>query len=391
MVLISINKRQQLRYLTMTTQKNYYQVLGVSKTASQEEIRTSFRKLALEFHPDRNKDPKAQAKFKEINEAYQTLSDPNKRADYDRFGTSSGANSQRARGFDGSDPFGGFGDIFDAFFDAFGNRSRAAPQQGSDILTEMTISFEEAVFGAGKDLEVGRVEPCGHCKGDGSEPGSQPSQCQNCNGMGQVSRVQRSIFGQFNQVSVCSQCRGTGKLITNPCRNCKASGREKRQRKITVQIPAGVEDGTQVCLPQGGSTGVNGGGPGDLYINLHVQPHELFQRRDHEILYELPINMAEAVLGLDANIPTLNGNENLRIPEGTQAGTIFRIKGKGVPYSQNGKRRGDQLVVVNVVTPRKINGRQRELFKELADTLGDSSNEGKDWLGKIRESLGMDT
>ena len=375
----------------MTTQKNYYQVLGVSHTASQEEIRTSFRKLALEFHPDRNKDPKAKAKFKEINEAYQILSDPSKRAEYDRFGASGVGNSQRARGFEGADPFGGFGDIFDAFFDAFGNRSHAAPQNGADILTEMTISFEDAVFGAGQDLEINRVEPCSRCKGDGSEPGSQPSQCPNCRGMGQVTRAQRSIFGQFNQVSVCTQCKGKGRIIINPCQNCRSSGREKRQRKITVQIPAGVENGIQVCLPQGGSTGVNGGEPGDLYINLHVQPHEIFQRQDHEILYELPINIAEAVLGIEINIPTLSGNENLRIPEGTQAGTVFRIKGKGVPYSQNSKRRGDQLVVVNVVTPRKINGRQRELFKELADTLGDSSNESKGWLGKIRESLGMDT
>ncbi|MBF8267637.1 MAG: chaperone protein DnaJ [Dehalococcoidia bacterium] len=375
----------------MTNHRDYYEVLDVPRGASPEEIRTKFRRLALEYHPDRNSDPGAQDKFKEVNEAYQVLSDPQKRAEYDRFGrVGVGAGGGAGRGFEGHDPFGGFGDIFDTFFGGFATSTRRAPQVGGDIQTAITLSFEEAVFGVEREIEVRRVEPCGRCGGKAAEPGHSPVQCTHCRGSGQVRRVQRSAFGQFAQIGPCPQCNGEGKIITNPCSQCSGSGRERRGRKIRVNIPPGVEEGNQVRLVGEGDSGSHGGPPGDLYIGLRVQPHEIFQRRDHEILYELPINFAQAALGDEMEVPTLDGPETLRVPEGTQAGTVFRIKGRGVPYAVKGKR-GDHLVVVNVVTPRSLDENQRRLLEELAQTLSNGSKEDKGWLGKIKDTLGLDS
>ena len=375
----------------MTTQRDYYDVLGASRNSSQEEIRTKFRKLALEYHPDRNKEPGAQEKFKEINAAYQVLSDPQKRARYDRFGHAGvGAGNGGGRGFDGAETFGGFGDIFDAFFGGFGAGARRAPMPGNDLQTHLTLSFEEAVFGVEKEIDVSRVELCSRCSGNASEPGSSTESCQHCNGTGQVRRVQRSIFGQFSQVGPCTQCEGEGRIITNPCSQCRGSGRERRRRKMNVNIPSGVEDGTQVRLTREGDAGSNGGPAGNLYIALRVQPHEVFERRDHDILYELSINFAQAALGDELEVPTLTEPETLRIPEGTQTGTVFRIKGKGVPYSSKG-RRGDHLVTVNVVTPKSLDDRQRELLEELSMTLGNGSKEDKGWFDKIKGALGKDS
>ena len=374
----------------MANRRDFYDVLGVPRGATPEEIRTKFRRLALEYHPDRNSDPGAQDKFKEINEAYQVLSDPQKRNEYDRFGrVGVGAGRGGGRGFEGADPFSGFGDIFDAFFGGFPGGSRRAPQRGNHVQTTLTLTFEEAVFGVEKEIEVRRVEPCGRCGGKAAEQGTSPVQCTVCRGSGQIRRVQRSIFGQFTQVGPCTRCNGEGTTITSPCTQCSGSGRERRSRKIRVNIPPGVEDGTQVRLSGEGDTGNNGGRPGDLYVGLRVQTHEVFQRNDHEILYELPINFAQAALGDDREVPTLDGMEPLRIPAGTQAGTVFRIKGKGVPYSVKGKR-GDHLVVVNVVTPRSLDENQRRLFEELSSTLGNGSKEDKGWLGKIKDALGID-
>ena len=374
----------------MTNERDYYKVLGVPRSASQDDIRTKFRRLALEYHPDRNKDPTAQEKFKEINSAYQVLSDPQKRAQYDRFGHMGvGAGRGTGHGFEGSETFGGFGDIFDAFFGGFGARTRRAPQTGHDIHATTTISFEEAVFGVEREVELGRVEPCSRCKGVGAEPGSSPAQCPHCNGTGQVRRVQRSIFGQFAQVGPCTQCHGEGRIITSPCSQCRGSARERRNRKIRVDIPPGVEDGMQVRLTREGDAGSNGGTPGNLYIELKVEPHEIFHRKDHDILLELPINFVQAALGDELEVPTMSGPETVQIPAGTQSGTVFRIKGKGVPYSVKGKR-GDHLVVVNVVTPKSLDERQRQLFKELADTMSNGSKDDKGWLGKIKDALGKD-
>jgi molecular chaperone DnaJ len=374
----------------MTNERDYYQVLGVPRSASQDDIRTKFRRLALEYHPDRNRDPGAQEKFKEINSAYQVLSDPQKRAQYDRFGhVGAGAGRGTGHGFEGSENFGGFGDIFDAFFGGFGTRTRKASQNGRDINTTTTISFEEAVFGVDKEMEVERVEPCSTCKGTGAEPGSTPTKCPHCNGLGQVRRVQRSIFGQFTQVGPCAQCNGEGSIITNPCSHCRGSARERRKRKIRVDIPPGVEGGMQVRLIREGDAGSNGGQPGNLYIELRVEPHEIFLRKDHDILLELPINFAQAALGDEFEVPTLNGPETIRIPGGTQSGTEFRIKGKGVPYSAKG-RRGDHLVVVNVITPKHLDEHQRQLLAELGESMSNGSKDDKGWLGKIKDALGKD-
>ena len=375
----------------MTTQRDYYDVLGASRNSSQEEIRTKFRRLALEYHPDRNKDPGAQEKFKEINAAYQVLSDPQQRARYDRFGHAGvGAGNGGGRGFDGAETFGGFGDIFDAFFGGFGARTRRAPMPGNDLQTNLTLLFEEAVFGVEKEIDVSRVELCGRCSGHASEPGSSTEGCQHCNGTGQVRRVQRSIFGQFSQVGPCTQCEGEGRIVTNPCTQCSGSGRERRRRKMKVDIPAGVEDGTQVRLSREGDAGSNGGPAGNLYIGLRVQPHEIFERSDHDILYDLSINFAQAALGDELEIPTLTEPETLRIPEGTQSGTMFRFKGKGVPYSSKG-RRGDHLVTVNVVTPKSLDDHQRELLEELALTLGNDAKDERGWFDKIKGALGKDS
>ena len=374
----------------MTNQRDCYQVLGVSRNASQEDIRTKFRRLALQYHPDRNKADGAQEKFKEINSAYQVLSDPQKRAQYDRFGhLGVGTGRSAGHGSEGSETFGGFGDIFDAFFGGFGTRTGKSPQNGRDIHTTATISFEEAVFGIDRDIETERLEPCSVCKGVGAEPGSTPTQCSHCKGAGQIRRVQRSIFGQFTQVGSCTHCNGEGSTITNPCLHCRGSARERRSRKIRVNIPPGVADGMQIRLTREGDAGNNGGVPGNLYIGLLVKPHEIFLRKDYDVLLELPINFAQAALGDEIEVPTLSGPEIVRIPGGTQSGTEFRIKGKGVPYAANGKR-GDHLVIVNVVTPKKLDDRQREIFSELAETMNNVSKDDKSWLGKIKDVLGKD-
>ena len=374
----------------MSSERDYYKVLGVPRNSSQEEIRTKFRRLALEFHPDRNKDPAAQGKFKEINSAYQVLSDPQKRAQYDRFGhLGVGSGRGTGHGFEGAETFGGFGDIFDAFFGGSAGRARKAPQVGRDLLTTVRISFEEAVFGVEKEIGVSRIESCSGCRGTGSELGSSPEQCIQCNGSGQIRRIQRSVFGQFSQVGPCTQCSGEGTIITSPCSQCRGSAREKQNRKIMVDIPPGVEEGMQIRLSREGDAGVNGGSSGNLYIQLKVGSHEFFHRRDHDIVLEVPINFAQAALGDELEVPTLRGTETVRIPAGTQSGALFRIKGQGVPYTAKGKS-GDHLVVVNLVTPKSLDDRQRHIFEELAETMSNAPNDGKSWLDKIKSALGKD-
>ena len=375
----------------MAGRADLYEVLGVPRNGTEEEVRRAYRKLAMEWHPDRNKSKEAEDRFKEINEAYQVLVDPRKREIYNLYGrVDIGRDAwPQGRGFEGVEFSSGFGDIFDSFFGGFGLRRESGPRRGSDLHYTLDISFQEAVFGVEKEIDVERVEPCNHCKGVGAELGSSPAQCPHCNGTGQVRRVQRSIFGQFAQVGPCNQCNGEGKIITNPCSQCNGSARQRRARKIKVDIPPGVENGMQVRLTREGNAGRNGGPPGNLYIQLRVEPHEIFQRRDHDILLELPINFVQAALGDEFEVPTLSGPEIVRIPAGTQSGTVLHIKGKGVPYSVKGKR-GDQLVVVNVVTPRSLDERQRQLFEELADTMSSSSKDDKGWLGKIKDALGKD-
>ncbi len=356
----------------MVTKRDYYEVLGVSRNASDDEIRKAFRKLAFKHHPDRNRDDGAEAKFKEINEAYEVLSDTNKRAAYDQFGHS-GANGFSTRGFEGFD-FGGFGDIFEAFFNGMTGTGRRAPRRGTDLHYQATISFEEAAFGCEKEIKIKRTEVCPQCHGTGASPGSQPGRCPGCNGTGQVRRVQRSLFGRFINTTVCPQCQGEGKVITEPCPQCRGSGREKHQRRISIKVPAGVNDGTQVRLGGEGEAGTRGGSPGDLYVTLSVLEHEFFVRDGDNILYELPINFAQAALGAEVEVPVLEGKTRLNIPAGSQTDKTFRLKDKGIAHlHRNG--RGDQIVRLFVATPESLTKEQRRLFQELAGTL-DTAKKG---------------
>ena len=371
---------------------DFYDILGVSRGTGEEDIRKAFRRKAMEFHPDRNKSPDAEEKFKEINEAYQVLSDKNKRAQYDQFGQAGvGSNGGGNQPFDGFDVFGGFGDIFDSFFgDGTGRSSRQA-QRGSDLQQRVVLNFEESVFGAEREVDITRLEQCGICSGAGNEPGTSLDTCNTCKGNGQVRRAQRSVFGQFTQVTTCTSCQGRGSIIKTVCSNCRGGGKERKSRKIAVNIPAGVEGGMQVRLTGEGDAGNDGGGAGNLYVYIDVQEHQFFLREGSDLLYELPINIAEAALGADKSIPTLDGeDEDLKLPQGTQPGTEFRIRGKGVPHL-NGNRRGDLRVTVDVRVPGSLDDRQRELLEELAQSFSNSGKGGRDDKGifnKIKEALG---
>lgn len=379
--------------------RDYYEVLGVSRNDTEEEIRRAFRQRALQYHPDRNKSPDAEDKFKEINEAYQVLSDGKKRAQYDRFGHAGVSfNGGTDRPFDGFDVFGGFGDIFDSFFgDISGRRARGA-QRGGDVQQQVVLTFEESAFGVERQVAVSRVERCQRCSGGGSEPGTTASSCGTCKGSGQVRRAQRSVFGQFAQITPCPTCRGRGSVISTPCSDCRGAGAERRQRTIAVKIPAGVESGMQVRLTGEGDIGSNGGPPGNLYVHVEVQDHPLFHRDGYDLIYALPVNLAEAALGVEKDVPTLEGaTERIKIPSGSQADTEFRIRGKGIPHV-NGSRRGDLRVIIDLQVPRSLSSYQRKLLEELARSFepdaspddGSGGDDGKDrgLFERIKDALG---
>ena len=376
-----------------TSKRDYYEVLRVSRDASDEDIKKSFRKLALEFHPDRNKQDGAEERFKEINEAYQVLTDSKMRARYDRYGHMGVGSNGGARGFEGFENFGGFGDIFDAFFGGgVGSRTRSrTAERGADLQVSVTIDFEEAVFGTEKGFEIQRTEMCGRCGGGRGEPGSSASICSNCRGTGEVRRTHQNIFGQFVQVATCGTCRGEGKIVTQPCSNCRGSGRERRKRKLVVSVPAGIEADTQIRLNGEGEPGTYGGRPGDLYVSVRVREHPVFQREGYDILYTMPIDVAQAALGAKVTVPALDGETELHIPSGTQSGEVFRLKGKGVPHLGS-SRRGDQRISVFVETPRLLTEDQRRLLRELAKSLEagrtDVDDQDKGWLGKFKDTFG---
>ena len=349
----------------MATKRDYYETLGIDRNATDEEVKKAFRKLAFKYHPDHNHGDGAEEKFKEINEAYEVLSDSDKRATYNRFGHG-GGEGIFGRGSNGFDF--GFGDIFDAFFGGTTTASRQAPQRGSALQYGIAITLEETAFGSEKEIGISRTESCSVCQGTGCEPGSQPSRCPNCNGAGQVQRVQASIFGRFTNVATCSQCQGEGRIITDPCPQCRGGGREKQQRRISVRVPAGINDGSQIRMSGEGDAGARGGSAGNLYISILVKPHQHFVRDNDNVLYQLAINFTQAALGAEVEIPTLDGNTKLKIPAGSQTGNVFRLKGKGIPHL-NRHGRGDQLVPIFVVTPDKLSKRQRQLLEELADSL----------------------
>lgn len=368
----------------MATKRDYYDVLGVGRNASQDEIKKVYRRLAMQYHPDRNKDHGAEERFKEINEAYEVLSDPNKRASYDRFGHM-GGQGFGPRGFE---DFGGFGDIFDTFFGGTTARARRGPRRGADLRQNVTISFEEAVFGCEKELEVTRTENCSRCHGTGSEPDSKPITCPQCNGSGQVRRVQHSIFGQFINMTTCGRCGGQGKIVTNPCHQCRGRGKERRIRRIIVKIPAGVDHSRQVRLSGEGDVGTRGGPSGNLYVTVSVRQHKFFEREGSDILYDLPVNFAQAALGDKVEVPTIDGDTTLTIPPGTQTGEVLRLKRKGVPRL-HGLGRGDQLVRIHVVTPYRLDDNQRRLFQELAESLDEAAmpQEGKGFFKKVKDAF----
>lgn len=355
----------------MNSNRNFYDELEVSNGATEEEIRRAFRKLAMEWHPDRNKSKEASERFKSVNEAYQVLIDPKKRDEYDRYGRVISDSDSMGQGFDGKDfPTTGFGDIFDAFFGGFGSRRKeGGPQRGHDLHYSLEISFEEAVFGTEKEVEVMRTELCSTCQGSRAKRGTSVSSCSNCRGNGQVRRAQSGFFGQFVQVVTCSVCRGEGKIVENPCERCRGEGIEKQKRKINVNIPPGVDDMMQLRVTGEAESGVNGGPPGNLYIVLAVSPHEVFVRSGNDLMIEIPVDITQASLGDNVLIPILGGaTHDLKIPPGVQPGATLRLKDKGV-VSLNGSRRGDLLVSLKVTIPKKLNNRAKKLLTDLADEL----------------------
>jgi molecular chaperone DnaJ len=382
----------------MASKRDYYEVLGVSRTATASELKKAYRQLARQYHPDVSSDPNADERFKEISEAYEVLSDDQKRAAYDRFGHA-GVNNGGYGGFSGFEgDFGSVADIFEEFFGgAFGGRrrQRRGPRRGSDIRYDLTISFEEAMFGTEKEIQVRRPETCDRCNGSGAEPGTTPQTCPTCNGSGEVRRVQQSILGSFVNVTTCSQCSGSGEIISDQCTQCH--GQKVVQRTVTkkVKVPPGVDNDTQIRLTGEGAPGIFGGPPGNLFVVLKVKEHEFFQRRGDDIWLDLQVNVAQAALGDEIVIPTIDGEESMMVPAGTQSGKVFRLRGKGVPRLDRSGRgspmgRGDQHVVVQVAIPKNLTDEQAKLFTELAATLGKEvvPKHEKGILGQLKTALG---
>ncbi|MCL6591178.1 MAG: molecular chaperone DnaJ [Firmicutes bacterium] len=374
------------------SKRDYYEVLGVSKGASDEEIKKAFRKLARQYHPDVNKDnPKeAEAKFKEVNEAYSVLSDPHKRAAYDQFGhAATDPNFGAGQGGFGDFGFEGFGDIFDMFFGGggAGSRQKYGPQRGSDLRYDMEITFEEAAFGKETTIEIPRTEICPTCKGNGAKPGTPIKTCPVCNGAGQVQVTQSTAFGRFVNVRTCDRCHGAGKTIETPCPECGGNGRVRRHRKIDVKIPAGVENSSRLRISGEGEAGIRGGSPGDLYIYVYVKPHPKFERQGYDVISEIKLSITQATLGTTVMVDTLDGKVELKIPEGTQHGTSFRMRGHGI-IQLRGHGRGDHHVRVKITIPTKLSGEQRELLKKLALSFGEEvTAEEKGFMGKVKDAF----
>jgi len=369
--------------------RDYYEILGLSRNASDDEIKAAFRKLARQYHPDVNKEHDAEENFKEINEAYGVLSDSDKRARYDRFGKE-GLGSMGAGGF--HDYTADFGDLFEEILGGFGfssgRRSRRSPHRGRDLQMSVALKFEEAVFGVDKEIEFEREETCSRCSGSGAEPGTTPVNCSTCGGQGEVRQVRQTFLGQMVQTAPCPACQGRGEIISSPCKTCRGGGLERKRVKKKVQIPAGVDHGTQIRLAGEGGPGVFGGPNGSLFLVLDVKPHQFFKRRENDVVLNLDINVAQAVLGAEVEVPTLDGDEKLKIPSGTQPGKVFTMRGKGIPYLRR-KDRGDQLVIVNVAIPTKLTKEQRELFQKLAESLGTTVKpQEKGFIDWLNEALG---
>ncbi len=374
--------------------RDYYEILGVNKNAGKDEIKRAFRQLARRYHPDVSEETDAEVKFKEINEAYEVLSDEEKRARYDRFGHA-GVNG--AGGFGGAGQgFAGFEEIFEEFFNNFGGARtttrRRGPKPGADRRVNITVTFHEAVFGVEKEISFDRLETCERCEGDGSEPGTSKITCPTCHGTGEMRQVQQTFLGSMVRVNACPQCGGKGTIVETPCRNCDGSGRLRQRATLNVKIPPGVRDGLQIQVRNEGDTGEQDAPPGNLYVVISVKEHEYFIRRDNDILLEIPINVVQATLGDKIIVPTVDGDVELSIPSGTQNGKIFRLRGRGFPRLRSdgsNSGRGDQLVHVRVEIPTKLNDEQRIAFEHLAEVMGSEiqpqPNNSKGFMGRVMD------
>jgi molecular chaperone DnaJ len=377
---------------SMTDKRDYYEVLGIGRSANTDEIRRAYRKLARQYHPDINSEAGAEDRFKEINEAYETLADDDRRASYDRFG-------HAASGYGGAtaDPFGfggagsPFTDLFESFFGgaATGTRRRAAPPRGHDLQVVVDVAFEEAVFGAEKEVELTRLETCEPCNGTKMREGSPPTRCTSCGGTGEVRRVQQTILGQFMTSTPCPACGGEGVQITDPCPNCRGRGRVSRARTIGVSIPGGIDENATLRLSGQGEASPAGGQPGNLYVKVRVAPHPIFSRQNKTIHSQLDVTFPQAALGQELEIETIDGTVAFRLPSATQSGQQFRLRGKGVPDMRGGDR-GDQIVTVQVVTPRDLSAEQRDLLERLAESFGDevATSSSRGFFDRIKEVLG---
>ncbi len=372
--------------------RDYYEILGVPRGASDDDLKSAFRQLARQYHPDVSSEPDAEEKFKEINEAYAVLSDSEKRAAYDRFGHA-GVNTQGMPDFTNIDlsdileglfGFGGFG----GFGGMGGRRTRNAPRRGADLSSKIRLTFEEAAFGVEKELQITRDEQCQTCNGSGAKPGTTPVNCPQCNGQGEVRQVHQTLLGSMVQVVTCPRCNGSGEIIETPCETCHGRGLERKTINKLVTIPSGVSDGVQIRLAGEGQPGIYGGPQGNFYLEIEVEKHAFFRRRADDILLDLDINITQAVLGDEIRVPTLNGEVDLRIPAGTQPGKTFRLRGRGIPHLR-GSGTGDQLVTVSVRIPTRLSGEQRELFELLAKTMDpDIKIQDQSFFDKLRGVFG---
>lgn len=370
--------------------KDYYEVLGIQKGASDDDIKKAFRKLAIKYHPDKNQGNKeAEEQFKEINEAYQVLSDPEKKSHYDQYGT---ADFNGGGGFQGDFDFsnmGGFGDIFESFFGGgfSSGRRRNGPERGADVEYNLNLTFEEAVFGVEKEISIHKHENCETCSGSGAKPGTSPKTCDKCGGTGQMKVQRNTPLGNFVSVNTCDKCGGKGKLISDPCPTCRGTGKERKLRKIKINVPAGVDTGNVIPLRGHGEHGNNGGSPGDLYVNLRVSNHPQFKRKGFDIYIDRHISFAKATVGCELKVPTVDGEVKYEVPQGTQPGTVFRLKGKGVPRV-NSSGRGDQYVTIIVDIPKTLNDKQKDALRLFMEASGDSHEDiKKSFMDKLKGSF----